>query len=747
MADFYKTAKTISLSADVEIHMQAKGMYNRMSSKSTIVAQKPNRIAIRGDGGMAGTDLISDGQTLVTFIPMMKQYSESDAPESLDELAGGPMTMMGGGGMVALHLLANDPYSTIMEGVTSTKYLGKVQLDGKSVHHLHFVQDQFNWEAWIDAGEQPLLHRVSMDMSKMMAQGGGVKLKGMKMTVLQNYKDWKFDTALADDVFVFVPPAGVTKSDNLFGGFGGGVEELELSPLLGKPAPPVELKWLDGGDFTLADHAGSEIVMLDFWATWCGPCVKEMPLLADVADEFKSKGVVFFAVNQGDDRETIRDFLKQKELEIPVALDASGQTGTSYEVKGIPTLVLIDKKGIVQAVHVGYNPNIKQNLRRELNDLLAGKDLVKETIAKHEESLKARPWGPEQATGEPDTPLAGDNTTAWASLSTGGQPEWLTLRYAKAVIPKTVLIHETYNPGAVNKVSVFTADGTEVEAWKGQDPTPVGRQKSISKIDLKVDFKTDRVKIYIDSPRVPGWNEIDAVGLVDKTDQTQWAVAAKASSSYAEQAPAQQVVGNHGWGPEQATGEPNTLMAGDLQTVWASATPDSQPEWLLLEYGDAVQPKAVVIHETFNPGAVNKVSVFDADGDEHVAWTGRDPTPRTSPKGISVIPVKVKFKTKRVKVYIDYPSVAGWNEIDAVGLRDADGKTHWAAKAEASTTFAQPQRMPANRTIVISAQQLQKFTRLEEEVEQLRKDVENLKRLDVELKELRKLIKDQNDQK
>jgi hypothetical protein len=107
----------------------------------------------------------------------------------------------------------------------------------------------------------------------------------------------------------------------------------------------------------------------------------------------------------------------------------------------------------------------------------------------------------------------------------------------------------------------------------------------------------------------------------------------------------------------------------------------------------------------------------------------------------------VKFKTKRVKVYIDSPSVAGWNEIDAVGLRDADGKTHWAAKAEASTTFAQPQRMPANRTIVISAQQLQKFTRLEEEVEQLRKDVENLKRLDVELKELRKLIKDQNDQK
>jgi len=370
-------------------------------------------------------------------------------------------------------------------------------------------------------------------------------------------------------------------------------------------------------------------------------------------------------------------------------------------------------------------------------------------------------WAPEQAIGEPNTPMAGDFQTAWASLTPDGQPEWLMLDYKNAVVPQEVAIHETHNPGAVYKVSVFDADGNEHEAWTGDDPTPAGRQKGVSKIRLNFDFefKTDRIKIYVDSPGIQGWNEIDAVGLVDKAGKTQWAIAAQASSTYAQQIIVQQAdfadrgdvlpraPQGRGWAPEQATGKPNTLMAGDISTAWASLTPDAQPEWLLLKYEDAVRPKEIVIHETHNPGAVNKVSVFDADGKEHVVWEGEDPTEVGAQIGISVIPVEVKFKTKRVKIYVDSPSVPGWNEIDAVGIRDADGDTHWAAEAEASTTFAQARGMPADRPVFIPAQQLQKFTELEKDVERLQKDVERLKRIEVELKELKELIKNQTDKK
>ncbi len=141
------------------------------------------------------------------------------------------------------------------------------------------------------------------------------------------------------------------------------------------------------------------------------------------------------------------------------------------------------------------------------------------------------------------------------------------------------------------------------------------------------------------------------------------------------------------WGTIELTGPPNTKGAGDIPTAWASATQDDQQEWLLLDYPRAIRPTAVVIHETYNPGAVFQITAFRNDGKEVVVWQGKDPTPVGSARGISVIPLRIKFKTKRIRVHIDSPAVPGWNEIDAVGLRDIWGWTKWAENATASSSY------------------------------------------------------------
>jgi hypothetical protein len=154
--------------------------------------------------------------------------------------------------------------------------------------------------------------------------------------------------------------------------------------------------------------------------------------------------------------------------------------------------------------------------------------------------LKATPkarraWGPEQATGPPDTwPRFGDITSAWASLTEDGQDEWLLLEYAEPIMPRAILVYATHNPGAISRVSAFKLDGTEVELWKGKDPTPVGSQKGLSVIPVRVNFKTNRIKIDIASKEVGGWNEIDAVGLRTRS-KTYWATSVEASSTYARQ--------------------------------------------------------------------------------------------------------------------------------------------------------------------------------------------------------------------
>jgi hypothetical protein len=145
-----------------------------------------------------------------------------------------------------------------------------------------------------------------------------------------------------------------------------------------------------------------------------------------------------------------------------------------------------------------------------------------------------RSWGPEQAAGKPDTEGAGDFPTAWASLTADSQKEWLECEFTEAVIPTALVVHENDAPGALERVSVFDEEGKEIEVWTGIDPTPRTAARGVSIIPIKTDFPVNKVKLYLDSPAVPGWNEIDAVGLraKDKED-VQWAVNVTASSTYA----------------------------------------------------------------------------------------------------------------------------------------------------------------------------------------------------------------------
>ncbi|MEL6107851.1 MAG: hypothetical protein AAFU85_17640 [Planctomycetota bacterium] len=149
------------------------------------------------------------------------------------------------------------------------------------------------------------------------------------------------------------------------------------------------------------------------------------------------------------------------------------------------------------------------------------------------------------------------------------------------------------------------------------------------------------------------------------------------------------------WGTGQVIGPPNTAGSGDLRTAWAASTQDAQPEWLILEYGKPIRPASVQVHETFNPGALNQVSVFDPEGKEVVVWRGVDPTGPDKDRGVSTIPVSTTFDVRRIKLYLDSPKVSGWNEIDAVGLVSDKGRVHWATDAAASSSFGKNRQLPS----------------------------------------------------
>ena len=142
------------------------------------------------------------------------------------------------------------------------------------------------------------------------------------------------------------------------------------------------------------------------------------------------------------------------------------------------------------------------------------------------------------------------------------------------------------------------------------------------------------------------------------------------------------------WGPEQALGPPNTTAAGDLPTAWAARAPDDGEEWLKLEYERAIDLAEVRVRESFNPGAISKVTAVLPNGQEVTIWEGEEP-PGQAPLD-TAFPVNTPIRSSSVKVYLDTRRVPGWNEIDAVELVGRDGSRQWATSATASSTFAHP---------------------------------------------------------
>jgi thiol-disulfide isomerase/thioredoxin len=146
------------------------------------------------------------------------------------------------------------------------------------------------------------------------------------------------------------------------------------SPLVGQPAPNVELDLLDGHKFRLADHKG-RVVVLDFWATWCGPCLQTMPLVDGVVREFADEGVELFAVNLEEQPKQITSMLERHKLKMSVALDRDGVAAARYNVTAIPQTVVIDREGRVVRLYVGGGPKLADPLRDALRELSLGEPL------------------------------------------------------------------------------------------------------------------------------------------------------------------------------------------------------------------------------------------------------------------------------------------------------------------------------------------------------------------------------------
>jgi thiol-disulfide isomerase/thioredoxin len=131
-----------------------------------------------------------------------------------------------------------------------------------------------------------------------------------------------------------------------------GQREESLAKLVGKPAPELKLKDLNGKTVALADFHG-KTVLIDFWATWCAPCRKEMPTFEKLHREFGGKDVVVLTVDADEPEATPAQYMKDEKFTFPVLLAEGTDTVKRWGVSAFPTTIAVDAEGRVAAVAVG----------------------------------------------------------------------------------------------------------------------------------------------------------------------------------------------------------------------------------------------------------------------------------------------------------------------------------------------------------------------------------------------------------
>ncbi|HEY0973094.1 MAG TPA: TlpA disulfide reductase family protein [Solimonas sp.] len=138
----------------------------------------------------------------------------------------------------------------------------------------------------------------------------------------------------------------------------------------GPAAPSIWLPQADGTPTGLRDLRG-QVVLVDFWASWCAPCLKSLPQLEGWYGELRARGFTVLAVNVDTERKKALAFLKRKPVRYPVVYDAEGWWPEQYGVGGMPASYLVDRQGRLRQSYSGYSEKDLPRIRRDVEALLA----------------------------------------------------------------------------------------------------------------------------------------------------------------------------------------------------------------------------------------------------------------------------------------------------------------------------------------------------------------------------------------
>jgi peroxiredoxin/outer membrane lipoprotein-sorting protein len=291
--------------------------------------------------------LVSDGQKSWAYVPKLKQYTEEEAARRPDDAGEADESEEAGSGSErdlaevfarqVVPILAgvfSTAESAAQAGEAEVKYEKKKRM--WPVLRVISKRDSRNGASMTELTLDPASLQIGRLLWANVTYSNGEKIV-VRLTV--DFTSFQMDAALPDDTFTFTPPKHAKLVDAV------PIPGQTGSFLLNRPAPDFELKTLDGQRVRLGDLRGKP-VLLSFWASWCGPCRRELPDLVRLYGEFKDRGLFLAGIND-EGKGTARRYAQKAGLTFTILDDSGEKVNRLYRVRSIPSTFLIDRDGKV----------------------------------------------------------------------------------------------------------------------------------------------------------------------------------------------------------------------------------------------------------------------------------------------------------------------------------------------------------------------------------------------------------------
>lgn len=385
MVDAYR--KATSYADQGRVLLQAESGSQKIVDQTiplAVTMERPNKLRLEAYQVM----LVCDGHEIhVALDSIPNQVLVRPAPAKLDmkmfridpslamsigDFAGPPPQL--------LLLLSEDPMKDLLRGAEEPALIEPSQLDGRAYYRVELVRADGKSVFWIDQ-ETMALRRIVLP-TDMLRAGMPQDRPIDRLSLVMEFSEARFDRPIPAEAFAFEMPKEAEAVQLLI--------PPHMAQLLNKTVPVFQFADLEGKSVTPETLAG-KVVVLDFWATWCGPCRETLPELQKVYERYKDNSkVAFLAVSVDQPQvknEELAKMFKELGVQVPIARD-NDQASSLFRLPGYPTMFIIDAKGIVQDCEAGGNPKLAEALPAKIEKVLAGEDIFQEPLSRYHQQLE-----------------------------------------------------------------------------------------------------------------------------------------------------------------------------------------------------------------------------------------------------------------------------------------------------------------------------------------------------------------------